>query len=307
MAKRIPRVTDPAKAPHNAVHFDVWRLHKQEGTNPEGKRYSTWKPKRLTAGVGPDGRVSDRWLVAELSPEAILKRWGSGRYRIRYLGASYELVGSVDWELQAQPERSGGPLEPDAAGAPADGSSASRLRGLAGALDGAGVVELMMLLNDARESSTRQAREDADRAIQRERSFIQQMFQQHGPAAAAQAPAAPAVDMAREMALLRREMALTIREETARMRAEILNELPEEPAAENLGDALNGAGVGLVEGVGAEMGPLVGEALGALRGWLKSKGQAATPENIAGVIEAVRAAAMAEAHANGAGEHGSES
>lgn len=302
MPKRIPRVTDPAKPPHNAVHFDVWRLHKQEGTNADGKRYSTYKPKRLTAGVGPDGRVSDRWLVGELSPEAILKRWGSGRYRIRYLGAAYDLVGSVDWELQAQPERSGGPLEPDApAASPGDGSPGARVRGLAGSLDGPGVMELMMLLNDARETAGVQARADAERAIQRDRAFFERLQQQQ-PVHSAATAAAPAFDLAREMTLLRREMALTIREETTRIRAEILNELPEDgDGPENVGDALNGAGVSLVEGLGEEMPGIVTEALTAVRAWMKSKGQAATPQNIVSVLDAVKHVLATEAHTNGAG------
>lgn len=303
MPKRIPRVTDPSKPPPGAVHFDVWRLQKQEGKNEAGKRYSTWKPKRLTAGVGPDGRVTDRWLVDELSPGAILARWGSGRYRIRYLGAAYELVGSVDWELQAPAERSGSPLEPDApAGVAAhDGSPASRLRGIAGALDGAGVVELMMLLNDARDSATRQAREDAERAVQRDRAFFERMATVH-PGAAAAAPA-PAVDMTREMALLRREMALTIREETQRIRAEILNELPEgSDTPETIEGALNGAGVGLVEGVGEQMPEIVGAALGKLKGWLLANGQQPTPQNMQAMLEAAQAAIAAEVkRTNGAG------
>ena len=305
MPKRIPRVTDPAKPPHNAVHFDVWRLHKQEGTNPEGKRYSTWKPKRLTAGVGPDGRVSDRWLVSELSPAAILERWGSGRYRIRYLGAAYELVGSVDWELQATPERSGGPLQAEAPAAGDGGTATDRLRGLAGSLNGAGVVELMILLNDARESATRLAREDADRAVQRDRQFFDRLFQQQQhatPAAVAAAAAAPA-DMTREMALLRREMALTIREETQRIRAEILNELPDETKAESFGAALEGAGVGMVEGVGEQVPEVIGALLGRLKAWLQVNGQPATPADMQKLIEAAHqaVAAQAAAEVNGAG------
>jgi len=305
MAKRIPRVTDPAKAPHNAVFFDVWRLTRREGTKEDGRRYSTWKQQRMTGGVGADGRVSDRWLIEELSPESILQRWGSGRFRVRYLGASGELVGAVDWELQATPGRQGEPLKPgDApAAAAAPDSPASRLRGLAGTLDGAGVVELMMLLSDARESATRQANIEADRRAARDQQFFDRVLgqmTQHTQAPAAASATAPAVDMARELALIRRELTLTMREESARLRAEVLAELPEEPdGPETFDQALQGAGVGLVEGVGAEVPSIVSAALARFKQYLQASGQPATPQAIASVLDAIKQAAAAEADANG--------
>jgi hypothetical protein len=312
--KRTPRVTDPARPPAGAVTFDCWRLFKQEGTGKEGKRYVAWKPKRLYGDPGPDSRVTERWPIEELSPAAILKRWGAGRYRVRYLGPDNELVGAVDWALAEPSASSGSPLDaPDGAPAAA-GSPADRIRSMAGQLGGASVVELMLLLNDARDSAARQAREEADRRADRERleadrraqrdqHFFDRFLQQQ-PAAASVAAAAPAVDMTRELALMRREMSLTIREETQRIRAEILNELPEDKdGAENFGQALESAGVGIVEGVGEQVPEVIGGLLGKLKAWLQLNGQPATAADMQKLIEAAHAAVAAQAAAevNGAG------
>jgi hypothetical protein len=110
--------------------------------------------------------------------------------------------------------------------------------------------------------------------------------------------------MTRELALMRREMDLTIRERTAAIRAELLNELPEDPdGPESVGAAMNAAGVAVVEGVGEQMPEVIGGLLGKLKAYLQINGHPSTPADMKVLIEAAHAAvaAQAAAEANGAG------
>jgi hypothetical protein len=299
--------------PPGATHFDLWKLELRTGAK-EGRKYKTWVPTRLRGAADAQGRVTDRWMVSELHPVTIRRRWGAGRYRVRFSNEAGEVLGQSDMTLETPAgEASGSPLEAGGAGedlgpaAAGGGSAVSRLRGMAGRqLDGGGMLELMLMMQDQADRAAARAREDATIAAARDREFFAQMMglvqQSNQQQRAAPAAAAPAVDASREWALMRRENALTLREQLATIRQELLDNQPDPDAGPtNAGEALERAGVGLVEGLGEEAPAIVGEALGALRQWLKAKGQPATPANVAAVIEAVRAAAIGQA--NGGVEH----
>ena len=313
MAKPTKSAPKTNEVPIHATHFDLWKLTRRTGVGTNGKKYRTWEPKRLTGAPDAQGRVTNRWLLSELSPVTVRRRWGAGRFRVRYSNEAGDVLGATDWELETpESERQGDPIDgAPSAGASEDGahvggsgaSAAARLRGVAGRLDGGGVLELMLMMNDQADRTAQRAREDAQLQVERDRQFFAQFAAQQtqmmqsimSRPAAAPAPA-PATDLTRELALMRRENLLNLREVETRLAATLGDLGGGDDGAADTTEALERAGVGLVEGLGEEVPALVGEALSALKGWLKAKGQNPSPQNVAAVIEAVRLAAIGQAN-----------
>lgn len=317
----------PGTIPAGVTHFQVYKLTRGEGTRPNGGKYKTWRGKRLDGDPDPrSGKVSHQWPLSELDAAKIRRRWGAGRYRVRYVTELGELLGSEDITLETPP----GEVQGDALEAPehdggggASSSPASRLRGMAGrTLDGGSMFEIMMLMQDSRDRGAERAAADAERAADRDRQFFAQLQAQQqqtialltgqnggaavvGGAGPRRVVGITRKGMARELKLLRRELALEQREELARIRDELLDQEPDDPPAKTAGEAAEKAGIAAVEGLGEHMPAVVGELLGGLRAWLKSKGQPTDAASMARAIQAVQAAAELEARQNGGG-HGQD-
>jgi len=292
-------------------HTTVKRRHKETG-----KTYQANVTRQMTGEPNEDGEVAQAWPVSEFSVRAILERWGEGKYTAEWLDKGGKKVGEHKFT----------------AGEPAAGGSRGAAAAAADVLEEGEDVGAMTLRlpktqlewimwqqqreeraerrrrDEAREERDRM-RADADERAQRDREFLSTIAG-HGASAAAIVPAAAAGAMtpetfSRELGLMRRELLLAQREQAIQIRQELGTLQAEaEGGAENFTDALNSAGVGLVEGVGEQMPELVGGLLGKLRAYLKISGHPATPQDVANIIEAVRAAALAEAQANGAGGGG---
>jgi hypothetical protein len=298
-------------------------------TNKEtGRKYPANITRPMTGDPGPDGEVAERWPAAEFSVTRVLERWGAGRYTVAWYDAKGKKIGAYKFTAD-EPRR--------APGAAARGRAGATAAPATGAADEGDVSAMTLQLpktqlewimwNQARdEANERRRREEAreerdrmrseqDERAQRDREFLASMAQALGGggahAAAAPAAAAGGVDLARELGLMKRELLLAQREQALQIRADVLASLPapgvggDEP--ETVVEALNGAGIGLVEGLGEEAPALVAEGLEAFKRWLKSRGQPATPQNMAAVVKALNAVlaaqgagAESETQANGA-------
>ena len=120
MAKPTKSAPKTNEVPIHATHFDLWKLTRRTGVGTNGKKYRTWEPKRLTGAPDAQGRVTNRWLLSELSPVTVRRRWGAGRFRVRYSNEAGDVLGATDWELETpESERQGDPID----GAPSAGAS----------------------------------------------------------------------------------------------------------------------------------------------------------------------------------------
>lgn len=316
--RAVPLPANMKKAPPGAVMFDLWALHTVKGVSPtSGKRYSSLKPRRLRGEPDASGQVTEAWPVAEAAPAAIRRKWGPGRYRVRYLSDTGAELGTLDLQLEtpASERAASAALEDGVDQGEAAATPAARLRAVAGNLGGVGTLELLLLMQDNADRAAQRAREEAAAQRAADREYF---AAQSGGQTALLTTLMPLIVQARapvagggatsgaELGLLRRELALTVREQMGTLRGEVAQLLAEQGGGgdpdgpETAGEALNLAGVEAVEALGEVAPGLVQEAIGAFRAWMRSKGQPIDPASMAQAIAAIQAAQLAEARANGA-------
>jgi hypothetical protein len=300
-AERIPKA---------AKVWTLWRVTTTTRRNKEtGRNYKANVTQRMTGDADADGTVADQWPVAEFSVKAIRERWGAGRFRVDWYDNKAQKLG--DWKFDvAEPS-------PRAAAAPAaedeDGDSDAMLARLPQTQMG------WIMWTQAREERAERRREqaareerarmqhEADERATRDRDFLREVAGVNARTAAA-APATAAPDMTREFALMRRELSLTMREQVLQMRAEFQNaqavaaaNADTEDRPETAKDALNSAGVEMIETIGEGLADIGPDLLGAVRKWLRSKGFADTPSNLQALVEqAAEEVAALNGQTNGA-------
>jgi hypothetical protein len=282
----------------------TWGLRKHTVTKrrPKEKEKGPYHANVTIACKGPadeSGEVAERWAVADFSIRNVLTHWGPGRYSVDWYDKANNKIDT--WKFEArepQTRTGGGHVEIDG-----DDTPTTRLRGLATSLDGGGVVELMLLLRAEGDAAAARARAEAERAADRDRQFMQAMLDR--AAGGAGAAAAPATDLARELALMRRELSLQLREQNLQLRSDLQVQAAANADTtdrpETAKEALNSAGVEMIETLGEGLADIGPDLLGAVRKWLRSKGLADTPQNLAALVEqAAEEVAALNGQANGA-------
>lgn len=302
-------------------HTIVTRTEKESG-----RRYPANVTRQMQGEPDADGEVALCWPVAEFSVKAVLDRWGPGRYTVDWLDARRKRLES--YKFTAEAPRSGAAAAAAAAAAADASEEDEEVGAMLGRLPKT-QIEWLIYQQRREEASARRRREEEDAAERRrreeareererlrqesedraarDREFIASITANLTAGRAAGAVAvAPQVDLRRELEYMRRELTLAQRETAIALRNDVLANLPAGDGPETFAEALDGAGVGLVEGVGVQVPELVGEALTAFRGWLKAKGQKPDAQTMAGLVDAVRAVLVAEAQAGGVDDAGDD-
>jgi hypothetical protein len=280
------------------------------------RKYKAHATKDVLGEPDEDGELVKRWPAAEFSPRVVLERWGAGRYTVDWYDKSGKKCGEHKFTVDEPAAPARGRVAEAAAAADDEdadiGAAALRLPKTP--------IEWMMWQQREERAADRRRREElrderdrmrqeSDERATRDREFLSTITQSLAGREVAAAGAASGLSpevLSRELGMMRRELLLAQREQAIALRAELLNELPEEPdGAENFSQAFNQTAVAAVEGVGEQVPEIIGGLLGKLRTYLQLNGQPAEPKDMVKLIEAARIAveqqAMAEAAANGAG------
>jgi len=299
--------------PPTAKTWTLFRFQSEPRRNKETKRtYPATVTRRMTGDVDDDGAVADRWPVSEFSVKAILDRWGPGRYRVDWYDNKEAKLG--DWKFDvAEPAQRGASRtlseEPDAEGEAMLSRLPSTPMGWLLWTQSREEAAARRRAEEAREERQR-LREEADERAQRDRDFLREVAGSR--ALAAPAAAAPAADLSRELALMKRELSIQLREQNLQLRSEFAQReatLAAQAAAadddnrpETATEALNSAGVEIVEALGEGLADIGPDILGAVRKWLRKQGMADTPEALEALIATAQAqlGQMNAAAANGA-------